>query len=738
MAENIYGAAALDYWEKGWRGVLPLPAGQKWPPPGGRTGNTGEDPSYPDVYAWTEDKARHNIGLRLPGTIVGIDVDAYEGKSGGGAIVEAEARWGALPPTVRSTSRTDSVSGIRLFRVPDGTRLRDRIMFPDSGVGNIEIVQRHHRYVVCWPSVHPSGGVYEWRTEEGEVVDIPSPESLPELPERWITALTVEATSITAVVDAEQVVSALPGGEMSVKVKLLLQKALREMKGSGESRHEATRTNIARLLRMAADNDEPGVYTAIVEMRTAFVEAVEGDRPGAASEFDRMLHGPTIHNMIASTPDASLEKLAGVQPRTTSQIDNPPASTASTAPAPAPAPTPAPPSAPAPSAGNDWLMGDDTPAPAPTMSAADRFLMAGDITLEEYKAARDELAAEDEQVPADRWPVRTISDLAKIPPAVPLIDGLLYQNTLVQITGNPGSYKSFLAVSMACAVASRKELTHWAGYPVKAHGPVIYVAAEGASGLRARILGWCEVHDHEESDVDLLLIDHPVQMGSDEQMQKLINTAVHFGAVMVIFDTRARCTLGIDENKADEQGIAIEAIEQLREATGCTTVVLHHSSRAGSAGRGSSVWDGNVWSDLRVSAKGMTTTIHCEKHKDVTSGCDHEFELSRHSVSSQRMQVDDPFLRNTLVIGETESSHEKNGQTLSTEDLVLKMWSDFASDHSPITKSAYVKLAEQDGCRLSPPTLYRVTNALVNKGLLHQNGEGRGATYRLKKKNTGD
>ncbi|MBM4616428.1 hypothetical protein GS540_18480, partial [Rhodococcus hoagii] len=380
------------------------PAGQKWPPPGGRTGNTGEDPSYPDVYAWTEDKARHNIGLRLPGTIVGIDVDAYEGKSGGGAIVEAEARWGALPPTVRSTSRTDSVSGIRLFRVPDGTRLRDRIMFPDSGVGNIEIVQRHHRYVVCWPSVHPSGGVYEWRTEEGEVVDIPSPESLPELPERWVTALTVEATSITAVVDAEQVVSALPGGEMSVKVKLLLQKALREMKGSGESRHEATRTNIARLLRMAADNDEPGVYTAIVEMRTAFVEAVEGDRPGAASEFDRMLHGPTIHNMIASTPDASLEKLAGVQPRTTSQIDNPPASTASTAstaPAPAPAPTPAPPSAPAPSAGNDWLMGDDTPAPAPTMSAADRFLMAGDITLEEYKAARDELAAEDEQVPAD-------------------------------------------------------------------------------------------------------------------------------------------------------------------------------------------------------------------------------------------------------------------------------------------------------------------------------------------------
>ncbi|MBM4616427.1 AAA family ATPase [Rhodococcus hoagii] len=315
--------------------------------------------------------------------------------------------------------------------------------------------------------------------------------------------------------------------------------------------------------------------------------------------------------------------------------------------------------------------------------------------------------------------MRTISDLAKIPPAVPLIDGLLYQNTLVQITGNPGSYKSFLAVSMACAVASRKELTHWAGYPVKAHGPVIYVAAEGASGLRARILGWCEVHDHEEDDVDLLLIDHPVQMGDDGQMKKLINTAVHFGAVMVVFDTRARCTLGMDENKADEQGIAIEAIEQLREATGCTTVVLHHSSRTGSAGRGSSVWDGNVWSDLRVSASGTTTTIHCEKHKDVTSGCDHEFELERHSVSPARMPVDDPFLRNTLVVGVSGAgtgTAGKNGVLArSPQDHMFHLWSKHSGPNAPLTIPQMVDIA--DG-KPGKSQVYEHTNALIKLGKL--------------------
>ena len=36
-----YADAAQAYWDKGWRGVLPLKRGAKWPPPKGFTGYNG-------------------------------------------------------------------------------------------------------------------------------------------------------------------------------------------------------------------------------------------------------------------------------------------------------------------------------------------------------------------------------------------------------------------------------------------------------------------------------------------------------------------------------------------------------------------------------------------------------------------------------------------------------------------------------------------------------------------------
>src|SRR5690606_17877451 len=115
-----YAEAAGLYYQAGWRGVLPLPPGQKIPPPKGTTGHSGLWPSWPDIQAWADENPTGNIALRLPNTVVGIDVDHYEEKRGGDTLAEAERRWGALPPTVRSTARIDGISGIRLFRIEAG------------------------------------------------------------------------------------------------------------------------------------------------------------------------------------------------------------------------------------------------------------------------------------------------------------------------------------------------------------------------------------------------------------------------------------------------------------------------------------------------------------------------------------------------------------------------------------------------------------------------------------------
>jgi hypothetical protein len=103
-----------------------------------------------------------NICLRLPyeieidGTlwcIIGIDVDAYDEETGALTLAEAEKRWGPLPPTYRATSRTDGVSGIKLFRAPAGTKLHGDLKFAELDIGD----------VVCWPSIHDkTGRMYLW------------------------------------------------------------------------------------------------------------------------------------------------------------------------------------------------------------------------------------------------------------------------------------------------------------------------------------------------------------------------------------------------------------------------------------------------------------------------------------------------------------------------------------------------------------------------------------------------
>ena len=102
----------------GWS--FPLPEGKKSPPPDGCTGEDGVDADADQLRLWVAQNGRRNIGLRMPTTVIGIDVDNYDDKTGGADLGMLEAKLGELPPTFIATSREDGVSGIRFFTVPEG------------------------------------------------------------------------------------------------------------------------------------------------------------------------------------------------------------------------------------------------------------------------------------------------------------------------------------------------------------------------------------------------------------------------------------------------------------------------------------------------------------------------------------------------------------------------------------------------------------------------------------------
>jgi hypothetical protein len=263
-----YADAYDAYWRAGWRGILPLPYGKKAHPPTGYTGYDGADPSYADCATWAMD-GQHNVALHLPTDVVGIDVDAYDDKVGGDTLAGLVDKYGALPPTFLSTSRDDGISGIRVFRVPPGTVLPTKLP-------GIEFIQKHHRYLVAAPSVHPNGGTYRWIDERTglNMHEPPRMDDIPVLPAAWIGGLAVESRhAVKADIDAQAaatILGEMPDGDPCDHILRHAGKAL-----SGGDRHDSYNEAVLAVVG-AGRRGCPGARTVVGRLRKAFVSEISG------------------------------------------------------------------------------------------------------------------------------------------------------------------------------------------------------------------------------------------------------------------------------------------------------------------------------------------------------------------------------------------------------------------------------------------------------------------------------
>ncbi len=312
-----YATAAPIYWAAGWRGCLPLPAGQKKPVPTGYTGSAGAWPSYPDVHAWTEDRGHGNIAVRLPPDVLGVDVDSYDAKPGALVLADLEQRLGPLPATWRTTSRDDGASGIRLYRVPPGLR------WPGILGPGIETIRHEHRYAVVWPSRHPNGGTYRWITPDGatSLESVPSIDDLPALPDAWISHFTSEMATeqqragTTGAADWWHLTN---DGAPCRHMQHALTRGLADLAGAA-SRHDCALQLTNRLVWLAGEG-HAGVTDALEQARAVFLAAVGSDRSDgeAVAEWERMTSG-AARMAAAAHPkpgtDPCLDPFAGLIPK---------------------------------------------------------------------------------------------------------------------------------------------------------------------------------------------------------------------------------------------------------------------------------------------------------------------------------------------------------------------------------------------------------------------------------------
>jgi AAA domain-containing protein len=149
--------------------------------------------------------------------------------------------------------------------------------------------------------------------------------------------------------------------------------------------------------------------------------------------------------------------------------------------------------------------------------------------------------------------------IAKNSPVQWLVERYIEANAMVILFGEPGVGKSFIALDMACCIATGET---WQGFPVK-QGPVFYIAGEGHAGIGRRLGAWCKYRGVPLGSLYVSTTAAPLtEWEAVKQVVKGIKAKVEqYGApALIVIDTLARNFGGLDENSNKDMGVTAGVI----------------------------------------------------------------------------------------------------------------------------------------------------------------------------------
>ncbi|WP_046503098.1 AAA family ATPase [Streptomyces odonnellii] len=303
--------------------------------------------------------------------------------------------------------------------------------------------------------------------------------------------------------------------------------------------------------------------------------------------------------------------------------------------------------------------------------------------------------------------------LDTIPNLEPLIADMLFLDTLSRVNGPSGHGKSFVALDFAGHVGVG--LT-WHGRPVR-QGSVIYLVAEGAKGIRKRVRAWEKHHGQKMRNVYFL--PRPVQ-SMEPEWQALINLCGTKRPVLVVLDTQARVTVGVEENSATEMGRVVDRMEQLRAASGACVLLIHHKGLNGDHGRGSSAVKGAMQTELTVTktGKGADTrvVIGTDKQKDSEEIESLGFSLRQVSLDGEAEEDGRPV---TSAVLEYDGPAPEGDQPKKLAPAAKKLLTALRSLDVPVPRAQVVdRVAEQTGNGLTREVSSRHLNEMAKDGLV--------------------
>lgn len=215
---------------------------------------------------------------------------------------------------------------------------------------------------------------------------------------------------------------------------------------------------------------------------------------------------------------------------------------------------------------------------------------------------------------SSRFRFLTLEEAEAIPKPAWLVDEMLPVGASVELYGPPGAGKSFVAIDLAMSVASGRPFL---GHATK-HSTVAYCLGESVGGVGARLRAWRQARG-ATFGVRFRLLPGMVQLldaGDVTAFLAAIGEQLDEQPGLIVIDTLARSIVGGDENSARDMGVAADALDRVRQATGACAVVLHHTGKSGESERGSGAIRGAFETMIELKNDGGSLSLRCDKQRD--------------------------------------------------------------------------------------------------------------------------
>lgn len=231
--------------------------------------------------------------------------------------------------------------------------------------------------------------------------------------------------------------------------------------------------------------------------------------------------------------------------------------------------------------------------------------------------------------PGRRVPLMSLDELRQAAGQMRwLVKHVIPADSIGMLFGGSGTFKSFIAIDAALHVAHGLP---WLGR-YTAPGPVLYIAAEGGTGLWSRIDAWHRDRRLRMQDAGVYVVPTAVDLTVDAWRVVEAVQGVGVTPALVVVDTLSQ-TYGGEENSANEMAAYLRELgTRFRSLWGCAVLLVHHSGhQATERPRGSSAIRGNVDFLLGVhrDEKEMLATLTCVKQKDGDLFRDATFAMSK-------------------------------------------------------------------------------------------------------------